>query len=188
MGRSKRAVAPGEVSQPSSSHEFLKTIAAEEKIALERIKELVRLLKIKYHLSTKDILHLTDDRETLIPLSIFTKELTALETLTKYLKEELQLSYHQIGDHLQRDERNIWHTYQKTKQKYAARFVISSSQYFIPLSVFREMSLSILETLVTYVKEELHLSYHQIAVLLHRNDRTIWTMYQRARKKLHHEQ
>jgi len=53
----------------------------------------------------------------------------------------------------------------------------------IPISVFADRSLASLEAVVEYMKENLELSYHEIAVLLKRNDRTIWTCYHRAKKK-----
>ena len=130
----------------------------------------------------RDVIHLTDDKEILIPVSIFIKRLSVLETVTKYLKEELNLSYHQIGVLLNRDERNIWHTYKNANKKHTPKLKVTFSKYFIPISIFQN-KLSVLENIVLYLKDELSLSYHAIAVLLERNDRTIWTMYQRARKK-----
>ncbi len=162
---------------------FLKKIQTEERFTVERIKELLQLLRTKYALTAKELIHLLDDKEVLVPFSIFTKKLSILEAITKYLKEELQLSFHQIGDLLNRNERNIWHTYNNTKKKHIARLSIVASRYFLPLSIFQN-NLSILENLVLYAKDELNLSYHQIAVLTERNDRTIWTMYQRAKKKV----
>ncbi len=53
----------------------------------------------------------------------------------------------------------------------------------IPSSIFRDRSLSVLEVLVRYLKDEKKLSFHEIAVLLNRDDRTIWTVYSRGRKK-----
>ena len=94
-----------------SENSIFKRVIEEDELTLERIKELTRLLKLKYSLSTRDILHIIEDKEILIPISIFTKQLSILETITKYLKEELSLSFHQIGEFLNRNERNIWHTY-----------------------------------------------------------------------------
>ena len=34
-----------------------------------------------------------------------------------------------------------------------------------------------------YLKDKLNLTYHEIAVLLNRDDRTIWTCYNIAKKK-----
>ena len=53
----------------------------------------------------------------------------------------------------------------------------------IPSYIFKDRSLSVLEAIVKYLKEERMLSYHEIAVLLKRNDRTIWTVYSRVKKK-----
>jgi len=53
----------------------------------------------------------------------------------------------------------------------------------IPTFVFRDRSLSVLEVMTEYLKDVKKLSYHQIAVLLNRNDRTIWTVYRRAKLK-----
>ena len=35
-----------------------------------------------------------------------------------------------------------------------------------------------------FIKDEKQLTFHQIAVLLKRDDRTIWTTYQKAKNKL----
>lgn len=53
----------------------------------------------------------------------------------------------------------------------------------IPSYIFKDRNLSVLEVIATYLKEERMLSYHEIAVLLKRNDRTIWTVYNRVKKK-----
>ena len=54
----------------------------------------------------------------------------------------------------------------------------------IPLEVISNRKLSVLESIVFYLKEEKHLSYRKIASLLNRDDRTIWTCYSRAKKKI----
>ena len=120
-----------------SNSSILKRLEKEDQFIIERIKELALLLKTKYNLSQQDIFHLISDKESLIPVSIFTKKLRILETLTKYLKEELELSYHQIGILLNRDERNIWHTYNSSRKKYPNRLKIIVSKYFIPVSIFQ---------------------------------------------------
>lgn len=53
----------------------------------------------------------------------------------------------------------------------------------IPSFIFRDRSVAVLEALVEYMKEIKKLSYHEIAVMLNRNDRTIWTVYRRAKLK-----
>ncbi len=53
----------------------------------------------------------------------------------------------------------------------------------IPVSVF-SYKLGALEALVKYLKENLCMSYHQIAELIHRDDRTIWASYRAAGRKM----
>lgn len=59
----------------------------------------------------------------------------------------------------------------------------SKSDVSIPSIIFRDRELKVLEVLVEYLKEKREMSYHEIAVLLNRDDRTIWTVYSRAKKK-----
>lgn len=53
----------------------------------------------------------------------------------------------------------------------------------IPSYIFKDRTLKVLEVLVEYLKEDCNLNYSEIAVLLNRDARTIWTVYQRALKK-----
>jgi hypothetical protein len=53
----------------------------------------------------------------------------------------------------------------------------------VPINIFKDRKLSILERLSSYVKDNYELSYHQIALALGKNDRTIWTVVNRAKKK-----
>ena len=43
----------------------------------------------------------------------------------------------------------------------------------IPSSIFQDRNVSVLEAISRYMKEDLALSYHEIAILLNRDDRTI---------------
>lgn len=54
----------------------------------------------------------------------------------------------------------------------------------IPTFIFRDRDLAALESVVVYLKDSHGLTYAQIAKLLNRDDRTIWTTYNRAKKKL----
>ena len=53
----------------------------------------------------------------------------------------------------------------------------------IPSAILTDGELGIMESAVKYLKEEFHLTYHQIAVLLKRDDRVIWATYNNALKK-----
>ncbi len=58
------------------------------------------------------------------------------------------------------------------------------SEQSIPVSIFKESELSPFETIVKYLKEHQNMSYHEIGEILHRDERNIWTVYNRAKKKL----
>ena len=52
----------------------------------------------------------------------------------------------------------------------------------IPITVFRNRDLAVLESLVKYMKEELKMNYAEIAESLNRDERTVWTAYNRKQK------
>ena len=52
----------------------------------------------------------------------------------------------------------------------------------IPASIFRARLLSVMESLVEYLKEK-GMKLSEIAALLNRDNRTIWTVYNRSKKK-----
>ena len=81
-----------------------------------------------------------------IPLSIFNNfHLSALETITKYMKEELGLSYREISFLINRNERTIWGSYNNSRRKMQESFSIEQSKFFIPFDILKDRSLSILE-------------------------------------------
>ncbi|MBW2984589.1 hypothetical protein KY361_05710 [Candidatus Woesearchaeota archaeon] len=57
------------------------------------------------------------------------------------------------------------------------------SGYKIPVSIFKKEKLSPFEAIVKYLKDDMKLTYHEIGILLNRDERNIWTVYNRARKK-----
>lgn len=57
----------------------------------------------------------------------------------------------------------------------------------IPSYVLRDRKLSALESIIEYLKEVRKLTYHEISILLNRDERNIWTMYNRAKKKRNNE-
>ena len=60
---------------------------------------------------------------------------------------------------------------------------VSPNSIVIPSSVFQDRELSVLEAMVEYFKEKKQMKYSEIARLLNRDDRTIWTAYKRAKEK-----
>ncbi len=66
----------------------------------------------------KDIKITISESRINIPLSIFKdRKFSVLESLVKYLKEEFQLKYSEIGLLLNLDQRTIWTVYKRCKNK-----------------------------------------------------------------------
>jgi DNA-binding NarL/FixJ family response regulator len=53
---------------------------------------------------------------------------------------------------------------------------------YFPSYIFRDRSVAVLEAIVVYAKEK-GFTYREIARLLNRDERTIWTTYHRVQKK-----
>ena len=60
---------------------------------------------------------------------------------------------------------------------------LPEKEILIPLSILKNRKLGALESIVTYLKDELHLTYAEIAKLTNRDNRTIWATYHKAKKK-----
>ena len=144
------------------------------------LKELYTRLKFKYN--NIEILSALEKEDIFIPLSIFNNKLSSLEVISKYLFENQNLSLIEISKLLNRSNRNIWNAYNRSKKKFPDKLVAKES-ILMPISVLRNLNFTLLENIVLFLKENIKLSYHEIAVLLQRDDRTIWTVYQRAKKK-----
>ncbi|MFH1173690.1 MAG: helix-turn-helix domain-containing protein [archaeon] len=55
-----------------------------------------------------------------------------------------------------------------------------------PSYIFQDRTLKVLEAIVEFLKDKRGYTYKEIAILLNRNERTIWTVYQRSRRKREH--
>ena len=119
--------------------------------------------------------------EILFSLYYFSKNHTVLESVILYLKDQRKLNYHQIGALINRDERNIRVLYLRAKIK-PIKFY-NSSKILIPISIFADKKLSALESLTVYLHDKLNFRFSQIAQLIGRDQRTVWTSYSRARRK-----
>lgn len=121
--------------------------------------------------------------EILLPISIFRNGLSGLEAISTYLKDNNQLRYCEIAKLLNRDDRTVWDAYNSAIQKSNGSSILEETNHFVPLTIFNNRSFSVLEALVTYLKEVLNLRYCKIAVLLNKDARTVWTAHSRAKKK-----
>ncbi len=124
-----------------------------------------------------------DNEEKTIPVSVFDNgKLSALEAIVKYMREELGLRYSEIAALLNRNDGPIGVTYRNSAKKFSGR-LDCSSELRLPLSVFENTRLSVLENISLYLKRG-GMSNHEIAAMLRRDDRTIWTVLKRAEVKL----
>ena len=163
-----------------------------EKLVIELFKK----LKIKGY-SDKEIYELVKKFENFlsikkteysseniyVPISVFDNdELSCLETIVKYLKENKLFNYNEISIILNRSPSSIGITYKNSKKK-KLDFLKTESAKYIPIDIIKNRHLSVLENLVYYLKGEGE-KYSEIAQSLHRDYKTIWTVYNRALKKL----
>lgn len=124
----------------------------------------------------------TSKDEILLPISIFKTILPPLEAVVKYLKENLGMRFTEIADRLHRDDRTIWVTYRNSLSKYVEFEIDYTLQ--IPLSILADRSLSVLEHVSRYLKDNMGYSNKKIATILDKDESTIWTVYHRAQIKV----
>lgn len=152
-------------------------------------KKFVDFLEKEYGLDIGEVRNLISKiekkgKEIRIPISVFNnKELSILESICKYLKEEFGFSFHRVALLLNRDDRTIWVTYNNSLKKRKGRLSLKGSEISIPVSLLKNRKLTTFEVIALYLKDNYRLSYHEIGVLLRRDERNIWAIYHRARKK-----
>ncbi|MDD5086628.1 MAG: hypothetical protein PHV16_02655 [Candidatus Nanoarchaeia archaeon] len=143
-------------------------------------------LNDKEGLNQNDIFRIIEKKEKhediLIPTCVFNEKLSILESVVKYLKEDINLKYCDIAKLLHRNDRTVWSTYSNSKKKFSGHFKIKKCEYSIPVLIFGKENYSVFELIVCYLKDELHLRYSEIGFLMHRDQRTIWTIYNRKKR------
>lgn len=128
----------------------------------------------------------SEDRVVLVPSSIFCERtLSFSEALVEYLWIEYRMKPSEIGRRLSMDRRNVWTIMERGSRKRAAskRDATIPGHIFIPVDIFADRRFSVLETMTAYLKEEVLMDTKTIAVLLNRSITTIWTSYNRMKKK-----
>jgi hypothetical protein len=118
-----------------------------------------------------------------IPCSIFSDALSPFEAVTKYAIENLKISYSEAGRLLNRDRRVIWTTYKRAASKAPTKFQAGEGALSIPIAYFSAEELSVSEIIVGYLKDEIGLRNCEIARQIRRDEKTVWTLYDRYRKK-----
>jgi hypothetical protein len=182
----KKAESPE--AKPSLPRDVLSAAGVQDSGAsLELLKNIISFMKLKQGLSLSDLVSLYNESgpaEDLIPLSVFSHNLSPSESLCKYLKENRGLNYHEIAVLINRDDRSVWTSYQRAIKKSKDLFVIDvSSDMMIPVSVVSGRDKSILESVVSYLSTVHKLSNKRISALLNKNPASIATVHNRARAK-----
>ena len=155
---------------------------------IERIEKDFSKLEELHSLSFDEILRVLkrrheDRKNKSIPVSIFNnKKLSGLEAVVKFLKEKQGLNYKEIAFLLNRNYDPIAITYRRAKRELSGSLDYSSEEN-IPIEIFCNKKLSVLENITHYLKDSLNLRLSEIASILNRDDRTIWTVYSRIKKK-----
>ena len=153
----------------------------EERFLVDILAQISERLKQKYNYSDEEILKLWNNDSLLVPVAIFAGKLSPAEALAKFLKENHELSYTEISELIGRDQRGIWANYKRAIKKMPWPFEVNDS-ITVPVSIFNSEK-SILEALVSYLKDVKKLRNKKIAQLLNKNPANVWTVHNRAKKK-----
>lgn len=96
--------------------------------------------------------------------------------ILNFLQQEETLSHERTIETLEKVTKHL----KKIKKEKPKETI---TKYSIPITIFSNRTLSTLEHIITYLKEHHKMRYKEIALLLNRDQRTVWTTYQRAKKK-----
>ena len=145
-------------------------------------EELIRYLLEREGISEDELLSRFEKKSAeSVPATIFATSLSPLESITRYLKENLGKKLVEISRTLGKSPAALSPAYKKAVTK---KFEVRETELLIPLSEFEQnMDLSILEIAVNHLKNR-GMRFTEIAALLEKDVRTVWTVYKRAEKKL----
>lgn len=148
---------------------------------VHQLASVLSTMRIQQTLSEKKFVALLR-KEVVIPCSIFSEQLSSLETIVIYLRDYLHLKNKDVADVLNRDCRAVSRTYGVGKRKQTLSFSITNFSSSFPVRILASRKNSVLETLVMYLNKQQKKSLHDIANILHRDYKTIWTVRMRANK------
>jgi predicted regulator of amino acid metabolism with ACT domain len=142
-------------------------------------KALLNELSAKYNLSYEEIF--SQIHKIRIPVSLFSTDLSGFEIISKYLVENIGLKYSQIANLTKRNRQGVYQAYKHATRKHPAKFIPRYSEHDLPIQIFSS-NYSILESVVKYL-HDMGLSFSEIARLIKRDQRTVWTVNKRAKSK-----
>jgi len=150
------------------------------------VHEFLDYLDRKYGVSKADLNRLIskEKEELTVPVEILgNRKLGCMEAVVKFLRENMDLGYSRISELLGRSRSTIGVMYHTATRKLGERFSdYPTSNHQIPLSSFRQKRYTALEAVVMSLIER-KLRVCQIAELLNRDYRTVYTIYRRGKRK-----
>jgi len=165
---------------------LVSSLSVEEKLQFrDEIVKASQISNLLNSLTTEDKLKIRNEilkAEQGIPISVFKADLSGLELVTRYLKEIENKSFKEISKILNRKLSTIYNTYNNSQTKFKGQLDTSDNSVLIPLDAFTNRKYSVLESIVSYLKDK-QLSFTQIASLLNRNYSTVKTVYHRFKLK-----
>lgn len=140
-------------------------------------------MKAERGLDATDIARLAEKGNVSVPITVFAFGLSPSEALCKYLKENKGLPFRKIGVLLNRDERSAWTSYQRAQKKHPHQFQIADDVLLVPLSIFSDRDLSILEHVVSFTLAKTGMNIPALSRLLGKHPSALHTVAKRAAKK-----
>jgi hypothetical protein len=164
----------------------LDSVLEQDEQEIIAIKERVNSICEKHGLEDAELLYLIRKSGPVnqFPVEILSQNLSPLEAVVSYLKNNKGQKFCDIAKLLNRDERTIWVTFENAKKKQKTIFVPQKSASQIPLAIVRNRQLSILESVSVFLKEKKSLTLTKISSILNKDTSTVWTAISRADKKL----
>jgi hypothetical protein len=149
-------------------------------------KYVIDYFEEEFNIEKKKVLEfiLENQKKILFPVDLFNREITVLECIIKYLKENLDLNYKKISKLINRDPKIVGITYRRAKKKFPKKLKTDKKDLLIPVDILANRKLSPLENVVYFLVNNFNYELNQTADLIKRDSRTVWTVLDRAKKKL----
>lgn len=120
-----------------------------------------------------------DRASPFVPIAAFRSDLTPLETIVKFLREERGMRLVDIAAVVGRDQRAIGVTYARVARKMPGPLPGGSSHVLFPAVLLRDEALTPAEHVVRFLRDA-GFSHAEIARMLGRDGRTVWTLDARS--------
>ena len=157
-----------------------KSVNVEDVLQILIDKGVISEKDIQKHIEKKQKKTNPPNNKEKIPLTIFNSGLSPLESIVRYLKETKLQRTSSIAKLLSKTQSAISLAYKNSLQK---EFSFKPTKYVIPINIFSQNKhLSILEAVVFYLKQN-GKTLAEISEIIDRDPRTIWTLFDRAKKK-----